>query len=115
MTVTQAIQKLRDDLISWCTLNFKRKADAATVANMKTKLDTLSVHPTHTAFSNSTGLPVTVTVDNKGHVTSATTVAFPTLRTQCASQNIILSSKQYGTSTPSSPVNGQLFFLKLDD
>jgi hypothetical protein len=115
MTVTQAIQKLRDDIISWCTLNFKRKADASTVANMKTKLDTLSVHPVHTAFTNSTGLPVSVTVDNKGHVTSATTVAFPTIQNQCASQNIVLSSKQYGTSFPASPVNGQLFFKKLDE
>ncbi len=114
MTVTQAIQKLRDDIIAWCTLNFKKKADVSTVNTMKSKLDTLSPHPTHTSF-NGQGSPVTITVDEKGHVTSASRLSYPSIRTQCATQDIVLSSRQYGSVTPSNPVNGQLFFLKLED
>lgn len=68
MNISQAIQKLKNDLISWCTLNFKAKADASDVAAMQAQLSTLEPHPEHTA--RSINGPIVMNVDNKGHVTN---------------------------------------------
>lgn len=76
MNISQAIQKLKTDLISWCTLNFKSKADASDVAAMQAKLDTLEVHPQDGYVYNlKSGVPTAVTVNSQGHVTNVAPVA----------------------------------------
>jgi len=146
MTVTEAIVKLRNDIISWCTLNFKNKVDVSTTNAMQSKLDTLEVHPTHTARSLTSA--INLTVNEKGHVTNASAGTFvnqitpkitsgheiatgkktalatstnfslysPTITELCKTDTIILTKDlQYGDQTPSNPVNGQLFFLKVQE
>lgn len=146
MNISQALQKLKNDLISWCTLNFKSKADATDVAAMQAQLDTLEPHPEHTA--RSINGPIVMNVDNKGHVTNLQPLQYvsnvsaarvggyhvatietngpqgikyvylysPTISAMCQNDSIILTqNKQYGTMPPSNPVNGQLFFLKVEE
>lgn len=150
MNISQAIQKLKTDIISWCTLNFKSKADASDVASMQAKLKTLEPHPVDGYVYNlKSGVPTAVTVNAQGHVTnvspfstvnsvsqygtangpsilavttknidgtnSVSYIRVPTFNEQFANQNMILSSKHYGTMPPSNPVNGQLFFLKVEE
>lgn len=75
MNVSQAIQKLKNDIISWCTLNFKSKADASDVAAMQAKLNTLDVHPQDGYVYNlKSGVPTAVTVNTQGHVTNVAPV-----------------------------------------
>lgn len=147
MTPQQAIIKVRDDIISWCTANFKKKADVVTTTEMQAKLDTLEVHPTHT--SRSVDGAVNLAVDSQGHVTAASDGSYvrsiaphthtggltvggfievtdgvtavkylyaPTISEMCSQENIVLTEgKQYGDTTPSNPVNGQLFFLRVQE
>lgn len=147
MTPQEAIIKVRDDIITWCTNNFKKKADVSTTNEMKAKLDTLEVHPTHT--SRSVDGAVNLTVDSQGHVTAASDGSYvrsiapdthtggltvggfvevtdgvtavkylyaPTISEMCSQENIVLTEgKQYGDTTPSNPVKGQLFFLRVQE
>lgn len=151
MTITQAIVKIRDDIISWCTLNFKKKADVSTTNEMQAKLDTLEPHPTYhgdATTSNFVTLGATqLELDYQGHVVGTSdgtyivnvtpesdvegisiatvnstdeqgnvTIHAPTLSQMCAVEFIVLTKdKQYGKTTPANPVNGQLFFIEVEE
>lgn len=154
MTITQAIVKVRDDIISWCTLNFKKKADTTTVneidANLQAHTESgvtqylaagpakLNVSPSGhlIKITNSTYLHNYVsTVDASASTsiavgylepttdaltimpdTSRQYIRIPTISKMCETESIVLTKDvQYGDTTPSDPVNGQLFFLKVEE
>lgn len=68
MNISQAIVKLKNDIITWCTYNFRNKADVADLRNLELQISGLEPHPSHTSRTMSS--PVRMTVDSKGHVTA---------------------------------------------
>lgn len=123
MTPQEAIIKVRDDIITWCTNNFKKKADTtqvnsleAAITPLETALDEDFVKSV-TQGGNSGLLLAKFECNNPirgsgGYVS----VQAPTLAEHCANSElfVLVENVHYGSTKPTSPVNGQLFFLKVD-
>lgn len=126
MTPQQAIIKVRDDIISWCTANFKKKADTTKVTELEAEIGTLETTVKETSFLcdvySSTGTDGVKIADIEGTRLKDNTggliaIYAPTLQEHCSNREkfILVEGVHYGDSTPGSPVNGQLFFLKVDE